>query len=153
MVSPFLTVASDLSLGSDNRLMVLSFNPVSGGSLGVGDSSLALAPRRLWDLSRVAETEPLALFQSRFRSLVVPLKGTLAGLVACPPASCPSIDSLNESLNKCLYQAMDESIGSKVSHPGHWRKYWTADLEAAARERDRLFRRWRHVLGIDKAYW
>lgn len=85
---------------------------------------LVLAPRRLWNLSRLAETEPLALFQSRFRSLVAPLRDTLAGLVDCPPASCPSIDSLNESLNNCLYQAMDESIGSKASRPGHWMKYW-----------------------------
>lgn len=114
---------------------------------------LVLAPRRLWNLSRLAETEPLALFQSRFRSLVAPLRDTLAGLVDCPPASCPSIDSLNESLNNCLYQAMDESIGSKASRPGHWKKYWTPDLEAAARARDRLFRQWRHALGVDKAYW
>lgn len=122
MVSPSLTVASDLSLGSDHRLMTLSFDLVSDGSLGTGHS-LVLAPRRLWNLSRLAETEPLALFQSRFRSLVAPLRDTLAGLVDCPPASCPSIDSLNESLNNCLYQAMDESSGSKAPGPGHWKKY------------------------------
>jgi hypothetical protein len=33
---------------------------------------------------------------------------------------------------------MDESIGSKAPRPGHWKKYWTTDLEAAAQERDRL---------------
>lgn len=36
MVSPSLTVASDLSLGSDHRLMTLSFDLVSDGSLGTG---------------------------------------------------------------------------------------------------------------------
>jgi hypothetical protein len=154
MVSPSLSVASDLSLGSDHRLLQLGFKYIadSGGSSGVGDSSV-LAPRRTWNLSRLAESEPLALFHTRFRCLVAPLKDTLAGLVGSPPDARPPIDSLNASLNECLYQAMDASIGSKAPRPGHWKKYWTADLEAAARERDRLYCRWRHSFGVDKAYY
>jgi hypothetical protein len=154
MVSPSLSVASDLSLGSDHRLLQLGFEyiAVSGGSSGVGDSSV-LAPRRTWNLSRLAESEPLALFHTRFRCLVAPLKDILAGLVGSPPDARPPIDSLNASLNECLYQAMDASIGSKAPRPGHWKKYWTADLEAAARERDRLYCRWRHSFGVDKAYY
>ncbi|KAI7897993.1 uncharacterized protein BX663DRAFT_490376 [Cokeromyces recurvatus] len=137
MVSPSLVVESDLSLGSDHRLMFLSFGYIP--PLHSAPSSGVLAPRRLWNLSRLNEVDPLLLYQSRFRSLVAPLQVTLDGLVSSPPGVRPPIDSLNDSLNECFYRALDDSIGQKAARPGHWHKYWTADLEAAARERDRRY--------------
>ena len=32
-------------------------------------------------------------------------------------------------------------------------KYWTLEIESAARERDRCYSMWRHALGVDKAFW
>ncbi|KAI9309943.1 hypothetical protein BX666DRAFT_2100201 [Dichotomocladium elegans] len=141
MVSPSLSVESDLSLGSDHRLMFLSFgyipsNPRDDDS----SSSSVLAPRRLWNLSRLNEVDPLLLYRSRFHSLVAPLAATLSELVSSPSGARPPIDSLNDSLNEY------DSIGPKASRPGYWKKYWTPHLEAAARERDRRYR-------VDKAYW
>ena len=69
-----LSIETDLSLGSDHRLMTLSFDyapPLGSG----GNSDGTLAPRRLWNLSRLSELEPLALFRSKFASLVSGLSG------------------------------------------------------------------------------
>ena len=148
-----LTVETDLSLGSDHRLMTLSFDYVPPLGSG-GNSDGTLAPRRLWNLSRLSELEPLALFRSKFASLVSGLSASLASLVTDPPPTRPDIDALNAALNECFYVALDGSIGAKVSGPGRWwKKYWTEEIETAARKRNQCFSRWRHAVGVDKAFW
>jgi hypothetical protein len=146
IINPQLAIESDLSLGSDHRLMTLTFEyvPLSGNSLvSAGDS--ALAPRRQWKLSKLRKKRPLGLLRESFRSSVAPLVGTLSGLVSGSTAGNvrPDIDTLNDSLNRCLYESLDESIGVKSGRPGHWKKYWTQDIEDAARERDTMYSRWR----------
>jgi hypothetical protein len=168
MVSPSLVVASGLSLGSDHRLLTLSFDydsflgscgsHLGSGGNGIGSSGAdsGLAPRRLWNLSRLQEKDPLNLFQCKFRSFVVPLASKLSSLVASTtPRNQPDIDGLNTSLKDCLYQALDESIGAKSPHSSgkRWQRYWTPELQAAAHERDRCYGRWRYTLDVDKAYW
>ena len=150
LVNPQLVVESELSLGSDHRLMVLSFGyvPPSGDVVVSGDSSLA--PRRQWKLSKLGKVKPLGLYQCLFRSSVAPLVVTLSGLVSAPPKTRPDIDALNDSLNQCLYEALDGSVGIKTGRPGHWKKFWTPEIEDAARSRDRLYSKWRHSFGFDK---
>ncbi|KAG2192063.1 hypothetical protein INT47_006506 [Mucor saturninus] len=158
---PSLVVESDLSLGSDHRLMTLSFEYDSalrsGGSRSGGDGSGGsdtIAPRRLWNLSRLGEDGPKALFQSKFVSLVAPLVDSLTDLVSNPPLVCPDIDGLNQNLNDRLYQALDSSVGVKKPNSGKkWKVFWSNEMQEAARERDRCFGRWRHSRGVDKAYW
>lgn len=114
--SPSLIIDSDLSLGSDHRLMHLCFSYDS--SLGSGgnraSSGNTVAPRRLWRLSRLGQVSHLLRFRSVFSSLVSPLVGSLSLLVSAPPVSRPTIDSLNHQLNEYIYQALDASIGTKV---------------------------------------
>ena len=145
-----LVVESDLSLGSDHRLMSLTFEyvPPSSDTVASGDSGMA--PRRQWKLSKLNKIKPLGLYQRSFRSLVAPLVGTLAGLVSAPPGVRPDIDALNDSLNQCLYESLDSSVGVKGGRPGHWKKYWTQELQEAAGHRDRCYSKWRHSFGIDK---
>ena len=86
----------------------------------------------------------MGLLRESFRSSVAPLVGTLSGLVSGSTGDVrPDIDTLNDSLNRCLYESLDESIGVKSGRPGHWKKYWTQDIEDAARERDTMYSRWR----------
>ena len=150
LVNPQLVVESDLSLGSDHRLMVLTFGyvPLSGDVVASGDSTLA--PRRQWKLSKLGKVKPLGLYRCLFRSSIAPLVVTLSGLVSAPPETRPNIDALNDSLNQCLYEALDGSIGVKTGRPGHWKKYWTLEIEDAARARNRLYSKWRHAFGFDK---
>ncbi|KAK4510880.1 uncharacterized protein ATC70_004662 [Mucor velutinosus] len=144
LLHPQLVVESDLSLGSDHRLMVLTFEyvPPPDDTLGSGNSG-GLAPRRQWKLSKLRKKRPLGLLRESFRSSVAPLVGSLSGLVSAPPGVCPDIDALNDSLNQCLYESLDSSIGVKSGRPGHWKKYWTQEIEDAARERDTMYSRWR----------
>ncbi|KAL7322835.1 hypothetical protein PS15p_211786 [Mucor circinelloides] len=124
IIDPQLAIESDLSLGSDHRLMTLTFEyvPPSGdGLVSAGDSGMA--PRRQWKLSKLRKKRPLGLLRESFRSSVAPLVGTLSGLVSGSAGNVrPDIDTLNDSLNHCLYESLDESIGVKSSRPGHWRK-------------------------------
>ena len=150
MLNPQLVVESDLSLGSDHRLMLLTFEYVAPpGDLVVSGDSV-LAPRRQWKLSKLGKIKPLSLYQTLFRSSVAPLVDTLSGLVSAPPSIRPDIDTLNDSLNHCLYDSLDGSIGVKTGRPGHWKKFWTPEIEDAARSRDRLYSKWRHSTGIVK---
>ncbi|KAK4521576.1 uncharacterized protein ATC70_006900, partial [Mucor velutinosus] len=120
LLHPQLVVESDLSLGSDHRLMVLTFE-------------------RQWKLSKLRKKRPLGLLRESFRTSVAPLVGSLSGLVSAPPGVCPDIDAINDSLNQCLYESLDSSIGVKSGRPGHWKKYWTQEIEDAARERDTMY--------------
>lgn len=150
ILNPQLVVESDLSLGSDHRLMLLTFEyVVPPGDLVVSGDSV-LAPRRQWKLSKLSKIKPLFLYQTLFRTSIVPLVDTLSGLVSAPPLIRPDIDALNDSLNQCLYESLDGSIGVKTGRPGHWKKFWTQEIEDAARQRDRLYSKWRHSLGIVK---
>ncbi|KAG1387965.1 hypothetical protein G6F60_013904 [Rhizopus arrhizus] len=69
-MSPRLDIASDLSLGSDHRLLTLSFSfAQSSASESMSDTTdTALHPRRLWNLSRLGEPDPCQLYQDTFRS-------------------------------------------------------------------------------------
>ena len=149
-LEPQLAIESDLSLGSDHRLMVLTFGyvPPPGDTISSGDA--ALAPRRQWKLSKLTKEKPLRLLRESFRSSVAPLSGTLSELISDPPSVRPDIDALNDSLNQCLYDSMDSTIGVKSGRPGHWKKYWTQEIQDAAAERDRTYSRWRHAFGIGK---
>lgn len=175
MVSPGITVETELSLGSDHRLLTLSFDYVpllgSGDNVGItmdnisgygatgnatssGNGNAGVASRRLWNLSRLTEEGPLNLYRDKFRLLVIPLNRSLTSLVAHPPLNRPAIDDLNDQLNQCLYQSLDKSIGTKKNKPSHWwKKYWTEDIEQAAKTRDSCYSKWRHTLGSEKSYW
>lgn len=85
--SPSLTVAADLCLGSDHRLLCLSFSSsLFSSSPDVHDpSSASLHPRRLWNLSRLQESEPRSLYVSTFVSLSASLQSRLASYVSSPP--------------------------------------------------------------------
>ncbi|KAG1452021.1 hypothetical protein G6F56_007928 [Rhizopus delemar] len=156
LISPCLDIASDLSLGSDHRLLHLSFSCDPLIQSEQGSSALpgvTLHPRRLWNLSRLGEPDPYKLYQDTFRSLSAPLTLQLKRLVQHPPSSCPPIDDLNASLNNIIYRSLDTSVGDRPPRPSHWKKYWTADLQASADRRNMFYRRWRRASGIDKVFW
>ncbi|KAG0752863.1 hypothetical protein G6F24_013330 [Rhizopus arrhizus] len=154
-MSPRLDIASDLSLGSDHRLLTLSFSfAQSSASESSSDTNDAtIHPRRLWNLSRLGEPDPCQLYQDTFRSSSAPLLSQLKRLVQHPPSSRPPIDDLNASLNNIIYRSLDSSVGDRPPRPSHWKKYWTQQLQDAADFRNRCYRRWRRAFGIDKVYW
>ncbi|KAG0931012.1 hypothetical protein G6F32_011821 [Rhizopus arrhizus] len=155
LMSPRLDIASDLSLGSDHRLLTLSFSfAQSSASESVSDTNDAtIHPRRLWNLSRLGEPDPCQLYQDTFRSSSSPLLSQLKRLVQHPPSSRPPIDDLNASLNNIIYRSLDSTVGDRPPRPSHWKKYWTQQLQEAADFRNRCYRRWRRAFGIDKVYW
>ncbi|KAG1577189.1 hypothetical protein G6F47_013193 [Rhizopus delemar] len=150
--SASISVALDLSLGSDHKLMSLSFEysvpvvPSTQSSPSLGQV------RRLWNLSRLKEPEVQKLYVSTFCSLSAALLDQLQQLCSSPPSTRPPIDHLNDELNAAIYSALDKSVGSRTSRPKQWKRFWTSQLQALADRRDWLYRKWCWSLGIDKAY-
>ncbi|KAI9358865.1 hypothetical protein BD770DRAFT_320632, partial [Pilaira anomala] len=143
LLNPSILIEHDLSLCSDHKLMTLSFKIDS--SLVDNDNSVpsCMAPRRLWNLSRLSKPDTLQRYRSSFSDMVSPLQSQLSDLVTSPPVTCPPIDELNDTLNDCIYKSLDASVGGKVSRPKLWKKYWTQEIQDAAHLRDRCYRRWR----------
>jgi hypothetical protein len=151
-----LNVERDLSLGSDHRLMTLSFDldPSQDDTTNPEDHPCVLAPRRLWNLSRLGEFETSALYRSHFESLVSPLHNNLSDLVNSPPSFAPpDLNQLNLRLNDCIYEALDATVGNKSPRPGYWKKYWNPELQKLAQFRDACYSKWRRSTGIDKIHW
>ncbi|EIE81222.1 hypothetical protein RO3G_05927 [Rhizopus delemar RA 99-880] len=151
--SPRMQVYSDLSLGSDHKLLSLSFDyavPDGYPSQPVLSSSSA---RRLWNLSRLKEPDVCSLYVASFQSLAAPLVDQFKALKSSPPSAAPSIDALNDSLNEAIYSALDKSVGSRSSRPSQWKPFWNAHLQELADVREHHYRRWRRAIGIDKALW
>ncbi|KAG1294037.1 hypothetical protein G6F64_013477 [Rhizopus arrhizus] len=141
LMSPRLDIASDLSLGSDHRLLTLSFSfAQSSASESLSDTPDAtIHPRRLWNLSRLGEPDRCQLYQDTFRSSSTALLSQLKRLVQHPPSSRPPIDDLNASLNNIIYRSFDSSVGDRPPRPSHWKKYWTQQLQDAADFRNRCY--------------
>ncbi|KAG0920506.1 hypothetical protein G6F32_015568 [Rhizopus arrhizus] len=112
--SASISVALDLSLGSDHKLMSLSFEY----SVPVVHSTQSSPPsgqvRRLWNLSRLKEPEVQKLYVSTFGSLSAALLDQLQQLCSSPPSTRPPIDHLNDELNAAIYSALDKSVGSRI---------------------------------------
>ncbi|KAG1534405.1 hypothetical protein G6F51_012115 [Rhizopus arrhizus] len=152
--SPRMQVYSDLSLGSDHKLLSLSFDyAVPDGYPSQPVLSSSSSARRLWNLSRLKEPDVCSLYVATFQSLVSPLVDQLKSLKSSPPSAAPPIDALNDTLNEAIYSALDKSVGSRSSRPSQWKPFWNAHLQELADVREHHYRKWRRAIGIDKALW
>jgi hypothetical protein len=156
LTSSSLQIYSDLSLGSDHKLMSLSFDyqaPVTDHPSET-DHAPAASARRMWNLSRFAREDASEKYVDIFSGLSEPLLGRLQQLVDNPPSSCPPINELNAEFNEAIYSALDKSVGTRAPRPSHWKKFWTPALQTAAELREVYYRKWRRCASsIDKLYW
>ncbi|OAD80285.1 hypothetical protein PHYBLDRAFT_160932 [Phycomyces blakesleeanus NRRL 1555(-)] len=136
--NPSLHVATELSLGSDHRLLSLSF------TYDLQHSPPAPPPmRQTWNLSRLYEDDVRSLYVTTFVNKSASLLTTLQDLVQNPPTICPPIDALTNSFNALIYDSLSSSIGSRPPRPSHWKSFWTPALQAAADHRDGCYKQWR----------
>lgn len=94
LTTPHITVASDLSLGSDHRLLTLQFTSSPRPSAEPLDPR-GLSQRRLWNLSRLSEEEPLTLLRHRLTTSIQPLADHLEFITEHPPPVRPPINQLS----------------------------------------------------------
>ena len=148
LTSPAMEIKTELSLGSDHKLTTLDFHYE-------GDSAITSAspPRKLWHLSRLQEETSRERYIEKFTNLYEPLLRHIRELVAQPPAQRPEIDEIAEELNNLIYSSLKENIGERPHRPKEWKWFWTPQLQASAKLRDRLYKRWRRATGFDKIEW
>ncbi|KAK4522115.1 uncharacterized protein ATC70_004654 [Mucor velutinosus] len=152
--SSSISIYSDLSLGSDHKLMSLTFDYHSNEPALAMPATPSPSPRLLWKLSRLQETDVRNLYAQRFTALSQPLLQQLISLVRSPPDTQPPIDTLNSDLTNCIYQALDESVTRQSQRPNFWKKFWTLDLQRLCDHREALYRKYRRCpASLDKAYW
>ncbi|KAG2178935.1 hypothetical protein INT43_001782 [Umbelopsis isabellina] len=143
-----MTIRTDLSLGSDHHLLSASFD------LPPTEIITTTPPtRRMWNLSRLQETDCFELYESIFAASSEPLLEQLRDLVDHPPTTTPNIDQLADSLNELIYDALTRSVGDRSPRPKHWKWFWSKSLAAAAAYRDTCYRKWRRAIGVEKADW
>ncbi|KAI9011848.1 hypothetical protein CLU79DRAFT_806011 [Phycomyces nitens] len=146
--NPSLHIQTELSLGSDHRLLSLSF------TYDLDPSPPSPPPlRRLWNLSRLKEPDVLQLYTDSLILNATPLLNTLQDIVQNPPSSPPPIDALTNDFNTLIYDSLSSSIGTRPHRPSKWKKFWTPALQAAADHRDGCYKQWRRACGIDKINW
>ncbi|GAA5804537.1 hypothetical protein HPULCUR_010037 [Helicostylum pulchrum] len=159
MDGSFIHVESELSLGSDHRLLMLSFDfdsrdigsgALGSEALGSGDNGAGVSVRRNWKLSRLGKKTYLYQYRSAFKSKAESLNESLSGMVQDPPDSQPNIDSLYNELVEGVYSSLDASVGKKSGRSGYWKKYWTQELQDAAELRESCYHRWRRATTADK---
>lgn len=147
-----MQVYSDLSLGSDHRMVSLTFPPNVVQSID-HPTTTPCGTRRLWKLSKLNDPDCHQLYQTTFDTYSAPILLQLRDAVdnisstsiSSPLQRPPNIDALNDSLCKAIYSSLDDSLGCKPSRPRDWNHYWTLDLQQAAEQRDLYFRKWRRA--------
>ncbi|OAD79344.1 hypothetical protein PHYBLDRAFT_162418 [Phycomyces blakesleeanus NRRL 1555(-)] len=146
--NPSLHIATELSLGSDHRLLSLSF------TYNLQHSPPAPPPmRQTWNLSHLHEDDVRSLYVTTIATKSISLLVSLQDLVQNLPTICPLIDALTNSFNTLIYDSLSSSIGSRPPCLSHWKSFWTPALQAAADHRDGCYKQWRRACGIDKINW
>lgn len=118
LIQPTMHVATELSLGSDHKLMTLSFGYRPANAANNSESThSSSSPRRMWNLSRLQEPEVRDLYCDTFTSLSAPLLQDLSSIQSAAPTTQPPIDDLNGRLNDIVYKALDTAVGSRQARP------------------------------------
>ena len=141
-------IQTELSLGSDHKLLSFSFTHSQEFN-----QETQPPPRKLWHLSRLQEEPSRDLYIHQFKNNSQDLLGRLREIAENPPPQQPPIDDLSTELTEYIYQSLTSSIGNRQHRPKEWKWFWTPQLEEAAKLRDRLYRRWRRAVGLDKVEW
>jgi hypothetical protein len=153
--SASMCVYSDISLGSDHRLVSLTFDP----SIVRTDSTVSTdpptrEPRRTWKLSKLKELDSYKQYQTEFdtnsHDLISKLQSAVDALNINSTGNTttndpPDLDALNDSLCDAIYTSLDTAIGKKPPRPNNWTKYWTPALQFSAEHRDHCFKKWRRA--------
>ncbi|OAD72682.1 hypothetical protein PHYBLDRAFT_168947 [Phycomyces blakesleeanus NRRL 1555(-)] len=148
LINPSLHIATDLSLGSDHRLLSLSF------TYDLQHSTNMPPPlRKTWNLSRLNEPDVHALYAHTFNQNSTSLLSTLQDIVQNPPLTRPNIDAITDEFNLLIYDSLNSSIGHRPSRPNHWKSFWNVALQTAADRRNQCYKKWRLAIGIDKVVW
>jgi hypothetical protein len=141
-----MSISTDLSLESDHHLLSTSIN------LQSSDTAPTPPPiHRIWDVSRLQETEPAELYEFLFATTSEPLLERLRDLVKNPSPSTLNIDKLAKELNELIYDALNNSVGDRSPLPKRWKWVWSTALADAEAHRDYFYRKWRRAVGLEKA--
>ncbi|KAG0162961.1 hypothetical protein DFQ30_000965, partial [Apophysomyces sp. BC1015] len=82
-----------------------------------------------------------------------PLQRQLQHFLLEEPQQHPPINDLSDMLNQSLYQALDNSIGTKATPPKSAKWFWTPALQDAVNRREHCYRKWRRAAGTAKISW
>ncbi|OAD80277.1 hypothetical protein PHYBLDRAFT_73964 [Phycomyces blakesleeanus NRRL 1555(-)] len=106
LINPSLHIATDLSLGSDHRLLLLSFTYDLQHS-----TNMPPLLRKTWNLSRLNEPDVHALYAHIFTQNSTSLLSTLQEIVQNLPLTRPNIDAITDEFNSLIYDSLNSSIG------------------------------------------
>ena len=148
-VSATLKIRQELSLGSDHKLMTLSFHH----DMAQGPSDTDTTDRRLWNINRLRREKPRDRYIQSFEAHSHILADKLNQLCSSPPNARPDIDRLSAELNEIIYNSLDGSVGRLQPRSKDCKMFWTPNVQQAADQREQCYRKWRRARGLNKALW
>lgn len=147
-INPSMTVRDDLSLDSDHKIIHFTF------TLDSPPNTSANSPqRKIWRLSRLKNSNIQEQYAQRFASNIQALRQKLAILLTIEDIQTSQIDDLSDELYEAIYEALDTSVGPKATPPKEAKWFWTPALQAAVKNREFCYRKWRRSVGTGKMIW
>lgn len=158
VTDPQMQIRTDLSLGSDHKLVYFSFIFHT-----TPPEAPTLHPRKLWKIKKLEINTDNQHIREHYQQLISiatqPIIQELDDYMNDIQEDAPAIedpehfvDRIDERLTNTIYEALDASVGAKQPRPKHWKWFFTEEIQGKIQERERHYRRWRNSIGLNKAH-
>ncbi|OAD71055.1 hypothetical protein PHYBLDRAFT_171117 [Phycomyces blakesleeanus NRRL 1555(-)] len=144
LLNPSMQIRSDLSLGSDHKMVNLTFTPYVSPPPPPTNH-----PRLLWNLSKLAQPDTLKIYIDTASASLDNLTEQFSAFLSS--SSPPPVDSLCSAFAQAIYDALDTAVGRRTPRTMQKYWFWPVDLQEAMDLRERSYQRWRHSSGLQKA--
>ncbi|KAI8050677.1 hypothetical protein BDF21DRAFT_350955 [Thamnidium elegans] len=144
---PEMSIATDLSLGSDHKLVTFGFQYQFNQPTVTTEQQ---HPRKLWKIKKLKPKEKRYINNYRDK-IIFFFQNRVEPLFEQPS---PSINLINTTIVESIQQALDSSVGEQKKRKKHWRWFWNEHLQEEATKREQLYKKWNRAHGINKIeYW
>ncbi|OAD67599.1 hypothetical protein PHYBLDRAFT_173933 [Phycomyces blakesleeanus NRRL 1555(-)] len=144
LLNPSMQIRSDLSLGSDHKMVNLTFTPYVSPPPPPTNH-----PHLLWNLSKLAQPDTLKIYIDTASGSLDNLTEQFSAFLSS--SSPPPVDSLCSAFAQAIYDALDTAVGRRTPRTMQKYWFWSVDLQEAMDLRERSYQRWRHSSGLQKA--
>ncbi|KAG2228702.1 hypothetical protein INT48_004014 [Thamnidium elegans] len=144
-----MSIATDLSLGSDHKLVTFGFQYQFNQPTVTTEQQHPHTPQS--SPSNTSDTYDTNPSQKETQDTNYEQDNKVEPLFEQPS---PSINLINTTIVESIQQALDSSVGEQKKRKKHRRWFWNEHLQEEATKREQLYKKWNRAHGINKIeYW
>ncbi|KAI9324653.1 hypothetical protein BD770DRAFT_450233 [Pilaira anomala] len=158
IIAPVMKIESELSLGSDHKLLYFGFTHNFAPP-----PTVHLHPRILWKINKFKPKPDKSHIKyiEKYRTIITPqlkkytekLKTDIFTELTHDHRQ-QQLDNLNSELIEIIQKTLEEAVGKKTQKNKSWKWFWTQELEDATNLREHLYRKWYRAHTFNKCiYW